>query len=58
MRQTKYIVILNKEGSTQIVKFMTPGAGILVLGRDHISHIVIIHFKKLFSLLPGIDQTN
>ena len=25
-------------GSTQIVNFMTPGAGVLILGRGHISH--------------------
>ena len=30
--------MLNKEGSTKIVNFMTPGAGVLVQGRDHISH--------------------
>ena len=29
-----------KEGFTKIVNFMTPGAGVLVLGRGHISHIV------------------
>ena len=27
-----------KEGSTQIVKFITPGAGVRMLGRCHISH--------------------
>ena len=27
-----------KEGSTKIVNFMTPGAGVLTLGRGHISH--------------------
>ena len=29
---------MTKEGSTEIVTFMTPGAGVLMLGRDHISH--------------------
>ena len=44
IRQTKYIVLINKEGSTKIVTFMTPGAGVLVLGCGHISHIVKIHY--------------
>ena len=49
IRQTKYVVMMIKEGSTKIVNFMTPGAGVLVLGRGHISHIVKMHyfFKNL-----------
>ena len=49
IRQTKYIVMMTKEGSTKIVNFMTPGAGVLVLGRGHISHIMKMHyfFKNL-----------
>ena len=49
IRQTKYIVIMTKEGSTKIVNFMTPGAGVLVLGRGHISHFMKMHyfFKNL-----------
>ena len=45
-----YIVLMTKEGSTKIVNFMTPGAGVLVLGRGHISHIVQMHyfFQNLF----------
>ena len=43
-RQTKYIVIMTKEGSTKIVNFMTPRAGVLVLGCGHISHIVKMHY--------------
>ena len=43
IRQTKYIIMLIKEGSTKIVNFMTPGAGFLVLGRGHIRHIVKMH---------------
>ena len=38
MDQTKYIVTMAKEGSTQIVHFMTPGAGVLVLGRGYKSY--------------------
>ena len=60
LRQTKYIVLINKEGLTKIITFMTPGAGVLVLGCGHISHLVKMHyfFKNLSSLLPVIDQTN
>mgnify|MGYP003689821901 CR=1 FL=1 len=36
IRPTKYIVISTKEGSTKIVNFITPGAGVLLLGRGHI----------------------
>ena len=32
-RQTKYVVMMTMEGSTKIVNFMPPGAGVLVLGR-------------------------
>ena len=38
IRQTKYIVLINKEGCTKIVTFMTPGAGVLMFGHGHISH--------------------
>ena len=43
-----YKVMMTKEGSTKIVTFMTPGAGVLVLGCGHISHKVKMHysFKK------------
>ena len=33
-----YIVTMAKEGSTQIVHFMTPGADVLVLGRGYKSY--------------------
>ena len=46
IRQTKYVVMMTKEGSTKIINFMTPGAGVLVLGRGHIlSHIVKMHYS-------------
>ena len=35
---------MTKKGSTQIVNFMNPRAGVLVLGRGHISHIVKMHY--------------
>ena len=36
--------MMTKEGSIKIVTFMTPGAGVLVLGCGHISHIVKMHY--------------
>ena len=48
--QTNYqTVVMTKEGSTKIVNFMTPRAGVLALGRGHISHILKMHyfFKNL-----------
>ena len=36
--------MMTKIGSTKIVNFMTPGAGVLVLGRGHISHLMKIHY--------------
>ena len=44
IRQTRYIVMMTKKGSTKIVNFMTPGAGVLVLVRGHISHMVKMHY--------------
>ena len=39
--------MMTKGGSTKIVNFMTPGAGVLVLGPGHISHIVkMLNFFK------------
>ena len=35
--------MMTKEGSTQILTFMTHGAGVLVLGHGHISHTVKMH---------------
>ena len=36
--------MMTKEGSTKIVNFMTPRAGVLVLRCGHISHIVKMHY--------------
>ena len=36
--------MITKEGSTKIVTFMTPRAGVIALGRGHISHIVKMHY--------------
>ena len=43
--------MMTKEGSTQIINFMTPGAGFFSqYGFGHICHIVKIHyfFKNVF----------
>ena len=54
--------MMSKEASIKIVNFMTPGAGVLALECGHIiksySENAYFFFKKSFSLLPGIDQTN
>ena len=55
IRQTEGIVMMSKEGSTKIVKLITPRAGVLVLGPDHISHIVKMHY--LFKNLLLFTQT-
>ena len=34
----KYIIMMTNEGSTKSVNFMTPRAGVLMLGRGHVSH--------------------
>ena len=45
--------MMTKDGSTKIKNFMTPMAGVLVLGGGHISHIV----KMLYSFQnPCINQ--
>ena len=43
-RQIKCIVMVTKEGSTKIISFMTPGAGVLVQGHGHISYLVKMHY--------------
>ena len=46
--------MMTKEGSTKIVTFMIPGAGVLALGCDQISNIVKIHyFFKILLLCSG-----
>ena len=49
----KISVMMTKEGSIQIVNFMTSGAGVIALGCGHISHIVkiVIPFKNLLFFL-------
>ena len=58
--QSKCKVMITKEGSTKIVNFLTPRAGILVLGCGHIIYTVKMHYfvKESSSFHSGIDQTN
>ena len=46
--------MMTKEGSTQIVNFMTPWAGVLMLGCGHLSHIVN---NYVLSSTPSIYST-
>ena len=52
--------MMTKEGSAKIVNFMTPTVGVLVLGRDPISHIVksLIPFKIFLFTPMHTNQTN
>ena len=40
----EYVVMMVKEGSNKIINSMTPGAGVLGLGRGHIRQIVKMHY--------------
>ena len=56
-RQTKYIVMMTKEGPTKIVNFIIPGAGVLAIGRGHISHYskyVVSSTLSIYSTLIAI----
>ena len=45
--------MITQVGSTKIVNFMNPGAGVLVLGRGHISYIMKMHYLlKIFFSTP------
>ena len=56
--QTKYIVMMTKEGSSKIVIFMTPWAGVFAQRRDHTSQIVesIFPIKIIFSTPKHISD--
>ena len=51
--QTKCIEMMTKEWSTKIVNVMTPGAGVLVQGRGHISYIVTMHLFFFINLISN-----
>ena len=49
--------MMTKEGSTKIVNFNTPRAGVLMLGRGHISHFseyVLSSTLSIYSTLIAI----
>ena len=47
--------MMTNEGSTKIVIFITPGAGVLVLGSGHISHIMKMHYLlSIYSTLIAV----
>ena len=48
-------MIVGKEGSTKIVGFMTPGAGVVELGCGNIK---MLHFIKFFYSTNCNGQTN
>ena len=48
--------MMTKEGSTIFVNFMTPGAGVLVLGHGHISHIHVVKMHYFFENLLLYSQ--
>ena len=56
-----YIVLMTKERSTKIVNFMTPRAGVLMLGCGHISHYseyVVSSTLSIYSTLVDIVFRN
>ena len=46
--------MMTKEGSTKIVNFITPGAGVLMLGRGHYSEHVLSSTLSIYSTLIAI----
>ena len=48
IRQAEVIVMMSEEGSTKIVNYVTPRAGVLVQGCGQKSHIVKLHYLRIF----------
>ena len=46
IRQTNNVVMMTIEGLTKIENVITPGAGVPVQGRGHISHTVNMQYMK------------
>ena len=51
--KTKCIVMMTKKGSTKIINFMTPGAGVLVQGRLYIEVLAITGSFKCYLYTKG-----
>ena len=49
--------MMTMEGSTKIVNFMTPGAGVFALGCSHKSHTVKMHYSFNNLLIYSNRQT-
>ena len=47
IRYTKYVEMMTNEGSTKVVNFMTPGAGVLVPGCKSYKENAFFFFKNL-----------
>ena len=63
IRQTKYVVMMAKKGSTKIANFITPRAGLLVIGCGHINYKsycenALFLLKISYILFLDMDQTN
>ena len=58
--QTKYVVMMTKEGSTKIVNFMNPRAGVFCTNAWQNKSYTTngLFLLKSSPLLPGINQTN
>ena len=49
---------MTKEGSTKIINFMIPGAGVLMLGRGHISYNLVSFTLSIYSTLVAFVLRN
>lgn len=65
LRKTKLLIMINKEASTKVVKFMAPESvvvapGVLVLGPDCSDYVVNMHYflQQVFPLLLDIFWAN
>ena len=48
---------MTKEGHTQSVNFMTPGAGVLMIGHGHTRLTLKMHYKSILYSQTWIRQT-
>ena len=53
IKKLEGILMINKEGSTKIVNFMIPRAGIIVLGRGQISQNYYFFFENLLLFIQA-----
>ena len=57
MRQTKYTVMMTKEGSTKIINFMTPVDWVLMLRRGYVSHYSEYILSSSLSIYSALIPT-